>query len=394
MIIIPDNILVGFRNKTDYTWKGTKHLKNEFMFSFVTYKENNKIKKECSWNNWRDEKIHPREFKNEPLSGYLISDNTKRSTDWFGSGRSMWRITDPRGFVFEITSENLNAIIDHCVISHGKIDQKCILTWDSGSMALVTENSDLYQEAISNTQRTQERVYLKDINLGDVVQLETGETGEFFGNQNCLFKGDMKFRKRCFIYDKKKKKYYIKATHKISSIIEQIEEPYTNNQVINIINTHISNNTLNHGIYDDEDNKIDSNILLVHESKPKLTNLELFKEDIKDIKQKTRAKYFIDLIDGTYLINSMYDCFKPKVDNWCKSRTIFMNKIKLDYFLTDFQINYEMTPLMKRQSYIGYGHNNYEERITKKFHDLNEYSGWYRYYFVVNGIKMPIVVGY
>lgn len=71
--------------------------------AYVTYiDEKGKLRKETSWKGWGDKEIEG--IDNKPLEGFRLSGTTSRSSDWFGSGRSMFYVEHPKGFRFEITS--------------------------------------------------------------------------------------------------------------------------------------------------------------------------------------------------------------------------------------------------------------------------------------------------
>lgn len=62
---IPERISAGFQNKNDtYTGK----------LAYVTYYDNNgELRKENSWNRWRDKEIEPLTFLNKPTSGFVLN---------------------------------------------------------------------------------------------------------------------------------------------------------------------------------------------------------------------------------------------------------------------------------------------------------------------------------
>ena len=64
-IFIPKEIKVGFQER-DSTY--TKKL------AYVIYYDlQNKLRKEASWQSWRDEKIEPKDFENVPTSGFVLN---------------------------------------------------------------------------------------------------------------------------------------------------------------------------------------------------------------------------------------------------------------------------------------------------------------------------------
>lgn len=57
--------------------------------------------------------------------GFKIARNVRRA-GYFGSGNVVWRVVHPDGFEFEISSENLESIIEETDIIGGVIQAKCI----------------------------------------------------------------------------------------------------------------------------------------------------------------------------------------------------------------------------------------------------------------------------
>ena len=74
---------------------------------------------------------YPRIVKNEPTEGFQLAKSVRRY-GWSGSGNVVWRITDPRGFDLEISSENFASIINCCDLEKGTIKGKCV--WSCLSM--------------------------------------------------------------------------------------------------------------------------------------------------------------------------------------------------------------------------------------------------------------------
>lgn len=143
-IFIPQELKVGYQKRDD-TFTG--------KLAYVNYKN---VKGEWSldksWKSWIDASQGLLELKNEPLSGYIVNKSQTRYSSF--SGRStMIRIYHPNGFEFEITPDNLCAILSHSDISHSYISQECIVAFEAGKIILVPTNSAVYQKAIQETQR-------------------------------------------------------------------------------------------------------------------------------------------------------------------------------------------------------------------------------------------------
>ena len=105
-IFIAPKIKVGFQKRTDcFTGK---------LAYVIYYDEKGKLRKEKSWESWRSKDIPVEEYDNVPMEGFTLNRDVKRySGDWFSSKRTLIRVHDPRGFEFEVTTENLIAILMH-----------------------------------------------------------------------------------------------------------------------------------------------------------------------------------------------------------------------------------------------------------------------------------------
>jgi hypothetical protein len=102
---IPKTIKVGYQKRTD-TYSG--------KLGYVVYvDEKGKLRKEKSWNSWRDHKIDHSDLDNKPIEGFVLNRDVggvRRSYGW-NSRIEKVRVYDPRGFEFEISIPNLLFIL-------------------------------------------------------------------------------------------------------------------------------------------------------------------------------------------------------------------------------------------------------------------------------------------
>jgi hypothetical protein len=113
---------------------------------------------------------YPRIVVNEPREGFEIAKSVRR-WGWRGSGNVVWRITDPAGYDLEISSENFASILDCTTVEKGKILAKCVWGRENGKNILLPEGSDPYNAAMNYTTKTKKKVSLKDIKIGDTVNV-------------------------------------------------------------------------------------------------------------------------------------------------------------------------------------------------------------------------------
>lgn len=166
-LYIPSKIKVGFQKRSD-TFTG--------KLAYVTFYKNDALFRERSWEGWRDSKIDPVELDNVP-SRYVLNKGVQRSGS-FGSGRSVIRVYDTRDFEFEISVDNLMAILMHSDVSKRDITEECVFAWAGQTLVLLSVNSEEYQKSVKFTQKQHTSVSAKDLKPG-FNYLHKKEEGEF-----------------------------------------------------------------------------------------------------------------------------------------------------------------------------------------------------------------------
>jgi hypothetical protein len=124
MIKICEKYYVGFNNRN---YDG-----ESFLLSYIV-----KDSKLTGFQSWRDKKIGIKEIDNLPKDGFKIFGDTRRSRDWFGSGRSMIYVQHPEGFVFEISVDNLVNILATCNIIDRVFSEKMIFAHTGSKLILI-----------------------------------------------------------------------------------------------------------------------------------------------------------------------------------------------------------------------------------------------------------------
>ena len=121
-----------------------------------------------------------KEFDNIPLPGFTLSENNRKN---WGSKDETWLIVDPRGFFVRISNDNLNDILHVTGITEGLIQEKCVWAREDSKtdMMLVPISSELYLKASKNTELLEDKISIKDVQIGDKVLLQSGLTGTYMG---------------------------------------------------------------------------------------------------------------------------------------------------------------------------------------------------------------------
>jgi len=174
---IPKTIKVGFQKRDD-TYTG--------QLAYVVYTDvKGVLRKETSWNGWRDKKISPKDFDNVPTSGFVLNKGvggTRESCGW--NPRNEWiRVYDPRGFEFEISVANLLFILQECTSTKGKgLEGEFVYAWDRADLVLLPCDSINYKKAEDFTKRITMSVHKKDVIPGGTYLTKTGDLVMFLGN--------------------------------------------------------------------------------------------------------------------------------------------------------------------------------------------------------------------
>ena len=118
---------------------------------------------------------HPRIIDNTPMTGFEIA-KTVRRYGWGGGGNVKWRITDPRGFDLEISSENFASVLACTTMVNGVIQEECVWGRQGANNILLPVTSDPYKEATKQTTLVNSKVSMKDVGIGDTITVLTSQT--------------------------------------------------------------------------------------------------------------------------------------------------------------------------------------------------------------------------
>lgn len=163
-LFIPKTIHVGFQERKN-TFDG--------KLAYVIYEdEKGKLRKETSWNSWRDHKIEPLVLENKPAK-FVLNKSIHHYSDWSwssSSGHHMMRMYDTRGIEVEITPENLVGILMHSNVSMRDFEQEMVYAWDGKELVLLPVNSTDYQASIQFTEEQDIKLSTKDLKVGQIYK--------------------------------------------------------------------------------------------------------------------------------------------------------------------------------------------------------------------------------
>jgi hypothetical protein len=184
-IVVPAELYVGYSKR---------HGTEAEYLGFATYKEDNAAFRKrqgtvLSWSNAKDKTADT--FDNKPREGYRMSKNVTHGGGW-NDTTTWWRVVDPRGFEIEISSGNVAKLFQYTDILKGEIQGECVYGWDKGNgskIVLLPVNSEIYIDSQKSTERHYAKsLNIKDLELGDWVDLKNGTKGTFMGKINYAYK--------------------------------------------------------------------------------------------------------------------------------------------------------------------------------------------------------------
>ncbi|MCK9458234.1 MAG: hypothetical protein M0R80_01105 [Proteobacteria bacterium] len=157
-LFIPEKIKVGFQNR-----EGTYTKKLAYV---IYYDQKGVLRKEKSWQSWRDKKIDPIECSNVPTEGFVLNKGVGGARHSYGwNARNEYiRVYDPRDFEFEISVANLLFILRECDCSRGKgLEGKFVFAWDGTELVLLPACSQDYKNSQNFTELQGQGVKAKDL---------------------------------------------------------------------------------------------------------------------------------------------------------------------------------------------------------------------------------------
>jgi hypothetical protein len=187
-----------------------------------------------------------KEYDNIPLPGFTLYKSNRRR---YGSTDPSWLVIDPRGFLARISNENLENILEVTGITEGLIQQQCVWAREDSrtSMWLLPITSEVYEDAVSNTELIENKISIKDVQIGDKVILQNELTGRYMGTQSLYAPvsewGEHKphvFLRRQIV-EVEPHKFHYQADVKILKVLEKTENPISREDSVDYMNMCIAN---------------------------------------------------------------------------------------------------------------------------------------------------------
>lgn len=175
-LYIPDRVNVGYQERKDtYTGK----------LAYVIYWDHTgKLRKEKSWNSWRNDKIDPQEFANEPTEGFVLNKGVggARASYGWNTRNEYIRVYDPRNFEFEISVSNLLFILRECDCSKGKgLEGSFVYAWSGTDLVLLPSISSDFEKCKAYTALQAVGVKSKELIAGATYETKRQEKLVYIG---------------------------------------------------------------------------------------------------------------------------------------------------------------------------------------------------------------------
>lgn len=199
---------------------------------------------------------------NVPLAGFSIAKSVRRDSSWNG-GNVVWRIEDPRGYEWEISSPNLAQILTQTgIAAGGVINGRCIIGRLAGANILVPEGTDLWDQMQADLVKREVKANQKNVtgyNPGDMVKIKTGEKFVYLGTEKVMLKvyddPEMERRVRLGYYSKTKPPFKLQPSESEYLLFATADDyylkenyfpvlAYKNNPVVEVMDTPPSAKTL------------------------------------------------------------------------------------------------------------------------------------------------------
>lgn len=173
-VFIPKKINVGFCKREDTYTKRLAYV--------IYYDHKGKLRKETSWQNWRDHKIPNEEYENNPTEGFVLNKKVGGDRYDWNPRQTYARVHDPRGFEFEITVPNLLYILENTNSIKGKgLEGKFVYGWDAGELLLIPEAAPEYAKYVEFSDVIKQSVKAKDLVLGGTYKTNKNEEVVYLG---------------------------------------------------------------------------------------------------------------------------------------------------------------------------------------------------------------------
>lgn len=182
MLDCPKEILVGINASK---WEPETIEKTTYYpLAYVTYIKDGKVYKQKSFDGWRNANAGTKTYANTPQQGFKVLFNVGGYKSGWNVRQTYFRVRDPRGFEFEISSSNFVNILQNETIVEGVLSGKYAYVWQGQDLNLIEDNDPVYIEGVKNNAALNdenEKVTKDNIVVGQGYRLRDHENGYYIG---------------------------------------------------------------------------------------------------------------------------------------------------------------------------------------------------------------------
>lgn len=383
-IYLPKKINIGYQKRSDtYTQK----------LAYIIYTDDKGVlRKEASWNSWRDKTIETNEYENTPIEGFVLNKKAGGYSSGWNHRQTYCRVYDPRGFEFEINIENLLYILENTDSIKGKgLNGKFIYGWSGKDLILIPEGAPEYKDMEDFTKLQALSITTKDLKEGFVYQTKQKQLITYLGKLPIYqFKND---------YDKICGKYTIvKSTKKFIFCTYNEQLRHNKFNMIDLTNLNSISRIYSEKPSEEYPFLMDEFYKLKESAKP--LRFEWEKKEIEEYSTEPYLErnydingYFIKISDTEFKSVNIYLDYNIKWNNEDKSYTYinlgYKNYEDSGYIYTIKNNEYKRVEVYNRNNY-GYNYkNNYNKIYTKEELD-KKYPELYEVYVVTEKGKIKL----
>jgi len=173
-LYIPAKIKVGFQTREDTYSKKLAYV--------IYYDSKGKLRKEVSWEGWRDKKIEAQDLDNSPMEGFVLNKKVGGyKSDW-NHRATYTRVFDPRGFEFEISVPNLLYILQETDCTKGKgLIGEFVYAWSGKDLILLPVDCEEYRKSTGYTELQGQKVSARALIAGATYETKQQEKLIYLG---------------------------------------------------------------------------------------------------------------------------------------------------------------------------------------------------------------------
>lgn len=161
-LFLPKEIKVGYQER-----KGTYTGKLAYI---IYIDEKGVVRKEKSFDGWRNKDLGADQYANEPMSGFVLNKKAGGYDTGWNHRQTYVRIYDPRGFEFEVSVENLLYILDNTSSIIGKgLEGEFVYAWSGTELVLLPVNAPEYEslKELNDLRHKKDYIKAKDLKVGN-----------------------------------------------------------------------------------------------------------------------------------------------------------------------------------------------------------------------------------